>query len=167
MNCGHCEERMSDYLEGALSESERNDVDLHLRYCAGCRELLAGMTEMLAWAKAFTVHEPPLWLPARIIANTPRIARESWLDTLAAAWKWIVDPRAAMGVFTAVLMLGWLGSLAGISPDWRFVVRNPSAIYYDAQGAFNRAYDEAVRRYYRSPLVTQIKTRIEQLREIS
>jgi anti-sigma factor RsiW len=167
MNCNHCEELMSDYLEGALSQSEHDSMDLHLQSCTACSELLASMTEVLKWGKAFVVHEAPAWLPARIVANTPRVKRESWLDTLAAAWRWTVDPRAAMGVFTAMLVLGWLGSLAGISPDWRTVVRNPSAIYYDAQGAMNRAYDEAVRRYYRSPLVTEIKTRFEQLREIS
>jgi hypothetical protein len=64
-------------------------------------------------------------------------------------------------------MLGWMASVAGVSPDWTAVVRDPAGIYYGAQGAVNRAYDEAMRRYQRSPLVTEIKTRIEQLREIS
>jgi hypothetical protein len=95
------------------------------------------------------------------------VAHESWIDTIAAAWRWVADPRAAVGVFTATLVLGWLGSLAGISPSMTTVVRNPTAIYYEAQGAMNRAYDEAIRTYYRSPLVNEIKTRIEQLREIS
>ncbi len=167
MNCLNCEERMSDYLEGALSPAERNAVDLHLQSCAACSELLAGMTNVLAWGHAFPVYEAPAWLPVRIIANTPRLERERWIDTIAAAWKRFIDPRFAMGLFTATLMLGWLGSLAGISPDWRTVVRNPAAIYYEAHGAVNRAYDEAIRRYYRSPLITEIKTRIEQLREIS
>ena len=72
-----------------------------------------------------------------------------------------------MSFFTAALVLSWMGSLAGISPDWATVVRNPAAIYYGAQGAANRAYDEAVRKVYRSPLVSEIQTRIEQLREIS
>ena len=93
--------------------------------------------------------------------------RESWLDTLAFIWKWIIEPRTGVAVFTAALVLGWLGNLAGISPDWTAVVRDPAAIYYGAQGALNRAYDGAIRTYYRSPLVTQIQTRIEQLREIS
>ena len=166
MNCSNCEERMSDYLEGALSPHDRNAVDLHLQSCTACSELLAGMSEVMAAGKTFPMYEPPAWLPARIVANTPRVARESWVDTIAAAWRWVVDPRAAMGVFTATLVLGWLGSLAGISPSLT-VVRNPAAIYYEAQGAMNRAYDEAVRTYYRSPLVNEIKTRIEQLREIS
>ena len=167
MNCIHCEERLSDYLENSLRPAEHSAVGLHLQSCAACSELLAGMTEVLSWGRTFPVYEAPAWLPMRIIANTPRIARESWLDTLASVWKWMFEPRTAMAVFTATLVLGWLGNLAGISPDWTDVVRNPAAIYYGAQGAMNRAYDGAVRRYYRSPLVTEIQNRIEQLREIS
>jgi predicted anti-sigma-YlaC factor YlaD len=167
MNCTHCEEQLSDYLENALSAADSDAMDLHLQSCAVCRELLAGIKQVLEWGRTFPVYEPPAWLASRIIANTPRIARESWLDTVVAVWKWVVEPRTAMAVFTATLVLGWLGSIAGISPDWATVVRDPSAIYYKAQGAMNRAYDEAIRRYYRSPLVTEIQTRIEQLREIS
>jgi hypothetical protein len=161
---------MSEYLEGTLSALEpevREAFDAHLQSCASCTELLAGMREVLAWGRSFPVYEPPSWLSSRIIANTPRLERESWIDTITAAWRRISDPRTAMGLFTAVLVLGWLGSLTGISPRWTTVVRNPAGIYYEAQGAVNRAYDEAVRRYYHSPLVTDIKTRIEQLREIS
>jgi hypothetical protein len=158
---------MSDYLEGSLNRADRNAVELHLKVCAECNRLLAGMAKVLDWGKAFPVYEPPEWLQTRIVANVPIVNCGRCEDTLAAVWKWIFDPRAAMGVFTAMLVLSWLGNLAGISPDWTTVVRNPAAIYYEAQGAVNRAYDGAVRRYYRSALVTGIKTRIEQLREIS
>lgn len=168
MNCLRCEERMSDYLENALGAAERGAMELHFESCRACTGLLAGMTEVLAWGKAFPVHEAPHWLPARIIANTPRVARESWLDTVASIGRWIIEPRTAMAVFTATMVLSWMGSLAGISPaNWTAIVRDPAAIYYGAQGLVNRAYDEAVRTYYRSPLVTQIQSRIEQLREIS
>jgi hypothetical protein len=168
MNCAHCEEQMSDYLENALAANQRGAVELHLQSCHSCTELLAGMTEVLAWAKTFPVYEAPPWLPTRIIANTPRIERESWLDTITSAGRWIIEPRTAMGLFTATLVLSWLGGLAGISPaNLTTVVRDPAAIYYGAQGLINRAYDEAVRSYYRSGVVTQIQTRIEQLREIS
>ena len=167
ITCTLCEIQMSDYLEAALSPAERTAVDAHLRSCVACSDLLAGMTEVLAWGKAFPIHESPAWLPARILANTPQVTRERWIDTIGSVWKWVIEPRTAMAVFTATLVLGWMGSLAGLSPNWTTVVRNPTAIYYGAQGAMNRAYDEAVRSYYRSPLVTQIQTRIAQLREIS
>jgi hypothetical protein len=166
MNCAYCEERLSDYLERSLSAEERYTVKLHLAACPACSELLAGMAEVMVWGKAFPVYDAPAWLAGRIVANTPRIARESWLDTLTSMWKWIIEPRTAMALFTATLVLGWLGNLTGASPSWINVLRNPTAIYYGAQGAMDRAYGDAIRRYYRSPLVTQIQSRIEQLREI-
>ena len=167
ISCAYCEEKMSDYLEGALGQGDREALDFHIETCTACSDLLAGMGNVLQWGKTFPTHEAPAWLPSRIIANTPRVERERWTDMVVAIWRWIVDPRAAMGVFTAMLVLSWMSNLAGISPNLTSVVRNPTAIYYEAQGAVNRAYDEAVRRYYRSPLVTGIKNRIEQLREIS
>jgi hypothetical protein len=167
MKCSTVEELLSDYLENSLSLDKRGLFDAHLQSCPACSDLLAGMTEVLAWGKAFPVYEAPSWLATRIVANTPRVSRESWLDTLTAVGKWLVEPRTAMAVFTATLVLGWMGSIAGISPDMVRSVRTPSAIYYGAHSALDRAYDEAVRTYYRSPLVSEIRTRIEQLREIS
>src|SRR3954469_19876329 len=112
MNCSHCEERLSDYLEGALGLPERDSLDLHLQSCTACSRLLAGMSQVLAWGKTFPVFDIPAWLSARIIANTPRVERESWRDLAAAIGKWIVEPRLAMGIFTATLMLGWFGNAA-------------------------------------------------------
>ena len=167
MNCVKLEELLSDYLENTLSIDNRRLVDTHLQSCPACSDLLAGMAEVVAWGKSFPVFEAPSWLATRIVANTPRVSRESWLDIFTAVGRWLVEPRTAMAVFTATLVLGWMGSIAGISPDMVRSVRTPSAIYYGAHSALNRAYDEAVRTYYRSPLVTEIQTRIEQLREIS
>jgi anti-sigma factor RsiW len=167
LQCAQCQEFLSDYLEGILAVQSRADVGAHLESCSACSTLLANMSKVVEWGKRFPVFPAPAWLATRIIANTPRIERERWIDTVKAGWKWIRDPRAAMGLFTAALVLGWMGNLAGISPNWTTVVRNPTSIYYEAQGAVNRAYDEAIRRYHRSAFVSEIRTRIEQLREIS
>jgi anti-sigma factor RsiW len=167
MNCGIVEELASDYVEHSLGANDRHAVDAHLQSCPACAELLAGISQVLAAGKVFPVYEPPAWLATRIVANTPRIARESWVDTIASMWKWIAEPRTAMAMFTATLVLGWLGSIAGVSPNWASAVRNPTAIYYGAHSVLNRAYDEAIRKYYHSPIVTEIQTRIEQIREIS
>ena len=167
MSCSYCEERMSDYLENALSAAERAVVESHLRSCNACSELVVGIKEVVEWGPTFPVYEPPAWLAARILVNTPRVARETWLDTLVSIGRWFVEPRIAMAIFTATLVLGWMGSRAGISPNWIKVFRDPAAIYYQTQGLMNRAYDEAVRAYYRSPLVTAIQSRIEEFREIS
>ena len=156
MKCGECEELMSDYLDNTLNASDRDAFTLHLHSCRACADLVGGMREVVAWGKSFPAYEAPAWLPARIVANTPVIARESWLDTLASIGRWIIEPRTALAIFTSVLVFGWLGGAAGISPDWTAVVRDPGSIYY-----------QAVRAAYRSPLVTEIQSQIEQLMEIS
>jgi Putative zinc-finger len=167
MNCETVESLASDYLERALSAVDDRAVAVHLESCRQCTILLAGISEVLAGGQAFPVYEPPAWLATRIVANTPRIARENWVDAIASLWKWIVEPRIAMAMFTAVLVLGWMGSIAGVSPAWAGAVRNPTAIYYGVHSVLNHAYDEAIRKYYRSPIVAEIQTRIEQIREIS
>jgi hypothetical protein len=160
MNCTRCEERLSDYLENTLDNAEHVALDLHLQECGACTELLAGMKEVLHWGQSFPSYEPPAWLATRIVANTPHVVRETWLDTLAAVGRWVIEPRTAIGLLTTVLMVGWMGSLAVPAADWNSLVRNPSAIYY-------RAYDEAVRTFYRAPVVAEIRAQIDRLREIS
>jgi anti-sigma factor RsiW len=161
MNCAHCEERLSDYLENTLNDSERSVIATHLRACDACSELLAGMRDVLAWGESFPAYEAPPWLATRIIANTPHVVRETWLDTLTAVGRWIIEPRTAIGLLTAVLMIGWLGSMSPVSAaDLGSLVRNPTAAYY-------QAYDGAVRTFYRAPLVTEIRAQLERLREIS
>jgi len=159
-NCAQCEDRMSDYLENALPVPERSSIELHLASCQACTDLLAGMSEVLELVHSFPAFEHPAWLTTRILANTPRVVRETWIDTLAGVGRWLIEPRTAMGLLTTVLMVGWIGSLAGISADVGSVVRNPAAAYY-------RAYDDAVRTFYHAPLVTEIRSEIERLREIS
>ena len=161
MNCTLCEERLSDYLDNTLASSERQTLEMHLRGCGPCAELLSGMRDVVAWGASFPAYQPPPWLATRIIANTPHVVRETWLDTLAAVGRWFIEPRTAIGLLTAVLMIGWIGSRAPVSAaEWGALVRNPSAIYY-------QVYDEAIRTFYRTPLVTEIRAQLERLREIS
>ena len=156
MTHDECEALMSDYIEGALLPAVQQAFSQHLASCAICTDVLAGMREVVAWGKNFPAYDAPTWLPGRIVANTPAIAREGWLDTLALIGRWIIEPRTALAILTSVLVLGWLGTVTGISPDWATVIRDPGAIYY-----------QAVRAAYRSPLVTEIQSRIEQFMEIS
>lgn len=171
MNCAYCEERLSDYIEGALDASERDVVEVHLQSCAACRELLDGVRAVIQWGRDFQVQAPSPWLSARILANTPKVVRITWGDWMRAAWRSVCEPRFAMAVLTSTLVLGWMGNLAGIRAADIAMVRNPSAIYEGIGGWANRLYGDAVRAYYSNPLVNtiqcQIHTRIEQFRENS
>src|SRR5439155_1007216 len=120
---------MESLEQQELSERiHRTQMDSHFQSCMACAELISTMKSVLVWAGDFPAYQAPSWLPVRIVANTPRVARESWLDTVRLGWRWLIEPRTAMAIFTATLVLGWLGGLAGISPNWGAIVRDPSSI---------------------------------------
>ena len=171
MNCTHCEDRLSDYLEGALDAVERGAVEEHLKSCTACNELLDGVRTVMHWGSELPVQLPPAWLASRIVSNTPHVIRVTWRDWIVGVWKNVCEPRFALALLTSILMLGWMGSLAGITLADVAMVRHPSAIYNRMGGWANRLYGDAVRSYYSSPLVNtiqcQIHSRLEQFRENS
>ena len=124
------------------------------------------MADVIEWGHRFPIFAPPEWLVTRIIANTPRHEKETWLDTLGAISRWVLEPRTAMTVFTATIMMSWIFNIAGVSPTVSDL-RSPTVIYYKAGDLVSGAYDEAVRLYYSTPVVTAIQSRIERLRESS
>jgi len=166
-HCAFCEERISDFLEEALPAQERSALQEHFQECASCSNLLADVRALLEATRALPSTPAPPWLAVRIVANTPPVVRETWADTVRAAWRWILEPRIALAVFTATLVLGWLGGQVGLSLDSIADLRHPTTIYAEAQGVLNGAYNEALKAYYRSPVVTTIQCRIQQLRESS
>ena len=171
MNCNHCEDRFSDYLEQTLPANEQAIVESHLNSCVACRELLAGVRQVLQFGRELAEQVPPAWLSSRIVANTPQVIRITWRDWFVTAWRNVMEPRFALGLLTSTLMLGWMGSIVGITPSDVVALRHPSAIYNRVGGWANRLYGDAVRGYYNSPLVheiqCQLNSRFEQFRENS
>ena len=171
MNCKYCEDHLSDYLEDTLGGEERVALELHFQSCSACSELLEGVRDVMQWGREFPSEAAPEWLSTRIVANTPIVVRVTWMDWFRSAWKTLSEPRFAMALMTSTLIIGWLGSTAGISASDLSIVRSPSAIYYGVEGWATRIYGNAVRQYYSSPIVNtiqcQIHSRIEQFRENS
>jgi hypothetical protein len=171
MNCKNCEDHLSDYLENALDADERVALEMHFQSCVACSELLEGVRDVIHWGREFPSEPAPEWLSTRIVANTPIVVRVTFMDWFRSAWRTVSEPRFAMALMTSVLMIGWLGSTAGISASDLSIVRSPSAMYYGVEGWAARVYGHAVRNYYSSPIVnaiqSQIQSRIEQFRENS
>ena len=166
MNCTEAESQISEYLDGELGASSIARLETHISSCDACLELREGMEAVRRWGHEFARYSPPEWLATRIIANTPRIERETWWNTLGGIGRWILDTRTATAVFTASVMLGWMMNVMGVSVE-PSQLRDPQAIYYSVDSLVGDAYDRAVRLYYQAPLLEEIQSRIEQLRESS
>jgi len=156
MKCTDCEEKLSDYIEHALGSADQTLVERHLNSCRSCSELIAGMSDVMEASSHFAVHTPPPWLATRIVANTPRVRRKSLRSLLSASWQSLGDSRTALAIFTAAVVMGWIGGAP---------VRE--TIYDRAESVMSCAYDRAVRSYYRSPVVIEIHSRLGQLMENS
>jgi anti-sigma factor RsiW len=48
LSCAELVELVTDYLEGALSADERDEVETHLAICKGCVEYVRQMRETIA-----------------------------------------------------------------------------------------------------------------------
>ena len=160
MNCKYCEDHLSDYLENALEVDERAGMESHFLSCSDCSELLVGVRDVIQWGREFPAAPAPEWLSTRIVANTPIRVRVTFMDWFRSAWKTVSEPRFAMALMTSTLMIGWLGSTAGITASDLSIVRSPSAIYYGVEGWATRVYGDAVRNYYSSPIVNSIQCHI-------
>lgn len=58
MNCEQIENRLDDYLDGELMSWERDEVEVHLAACPGCRTQLRSRQELLAMLREMPV--PPM-----------------------------------------------------------------------------------------------------------
>lgn len=83
-------DRLSDYIDGNLSPTERAEVDTHLAGCADCRELIGDLRSLRGEARRLPPVVPPdhLWrsIETRLRSRElPRARRSRFYTGLAAA----------------------------------------------------------------------------------
>jgi hypothetical protein len=69
MNCDACGERMPEYLEGGLPDSEVPILEAHVRGCAACRTELAETRDLLRLATRMPRRQPEAETVLRISAR--------------------------------------------------------------------------------------------------
>lgn len=83
-------ERLSDYIDDALSAAEREDVDTHLAECRDCRALVSELRAVRREARSLPPVEPPerVWRAIAERVSTRKVSagrRSSFHTALAAA----------------------------------------------------------------------------------
>jgi anti-sigma-K factor RskA len=91
MMCSDREVQLNEYVDGTLAPEGRALVETHLAQCAGCREAVAELRQVVAGAAALPKSIEPgrdLWatIDARIVHRATRnVQRAFWRGVLAAA----------------------------------------------------------------------------------
>jgi hypothetical protein len=105
-NCALTEDRLSDFLEGALASEEREACAAHASNCAACSEMLARVSGLIGEMHALEPLPEPNFLARRIVNNTLRARKRgsdltSWSGWMALLWQ----PRFAMGIATVAVTI--------------------------------------------------------------
>ncbi len=100
-NCALTEERLSDFLDGALLPEEATAFSAHSAGCANCTQLIAQVSELVSRMQQTPPVEEPPFLSGKILEATlgPRkqdSVSPGWFGWLQAVWQ----PRFAMGIVT-------------------------------------------------------------------
>lgn len=117
-SCTNSEERLSDFLEGALQPEEQAAFSAHTAGCRGCTEMVERVGGLLARMGQIALVQEPEYLAGKIVAAThglrggERDARW-WMAWVPLIWQ----PRFAMGLATVAASLVIVLHAAGVSPS--------------------------------------------------
>jgi len=116
-NCTLTEDRLSDYLDGTLSDAEAAAFAAHVASCAKCEKLVTGVSGLVGRMQKLEPLAAPPMLVSRIIDATsgPRKQTAGWKNVLA--WRpAVLQPRFVMGLVTVAATILILLYTAGVSP---------------------------------------------------
>lgn len=123
-SCLEIRERLSDYLDGELSDALRSEVERHVEGCLLCSRELKELRAVVEGARRLPREIRPrrdLWpgIEARV-SGARRLAWPRALATGRSRAQWLQLAAAALLVLAVSLSIWWLG--------WRAVAPEPPAI---------------------------------------
>jgi anti-sigma factor RsiW len=104
LSCAQVEERLSDYLDRALTPEERAMFFAHLDHCPECSQLVLEVQELTMRMPRLAPVAEPAALEAKILDSTLGERREGWrgwFGWINAIWQ----PQFAIGIATAAVSL--------------------------------------------------------------
>jgi hypothetical protein len=155
MKCADLEILLCDYIDGTLSEAEIATVELHLRGCAACREMVEDGRAAVAFMERAAEVAPPPALVNRILfearsghnAAVKKTAGRSWIAKL---FEPVLQPKFAMGMAMTILSFSMLGRFAGIPVrELKASDLQPAKVWSALEDKAWRTWERA-RKYYES-----------------
>lgn len=115
MSCTRVDDRLGEYLEGGLDDTERASLEAHLSGCERCRDALRGLRRTVALLRALPEPTPALDLTASVME---RIRADARPPAPRGAFRRIDLPRvAALAAAAACLLLVLDPQVANIPGD--------------------------------------------------
>jgi anti-sigma factor RsiW len=158
--CLQLEERLSDYLEQALTPQEAREFEAHVGDCANCAPLLAQVRGMLARMQQIEELDPPLHLVPQILDQTlgPRLV-EKGLGRWLRALRPIFQPQFGLGA-AAVLATLFLVVNTLVPVRMKKADLHPSALLRNADRQAHLVYAHGAKFVNDLRVVYEIQSRL-------
>ncbi|HKF53620.1 MAG TPA: anti-sigma factor [Candidatus Acidoferrales bacterium] len=159
-SCVQVEERLSDYLDNALTEAERLEFRAHVDSCAHCAPLLAQVSHITESLRGLELEPAPPMLVSRILDQTiaPRKAKRQWFSWIPIIW----NPRFATGAVTVLATLLIIFHAAGVKPSQLTAADfNPVNIIHSADRHAHLAFARSVKFVNDLRVVYEIQSRLQ------
>jgi hypothetical protein len=126
MNCEKCQDLISDFLDGSMSQQEQSMLNAHLEECLSCADVRNDLHSIISFCRThrgeYTAppNEKALWLRIRnmIESNAPAPAAETapaqrrWSNWVGRSWE-LSLPQLAASVAAIVLVVS-LSTVVGL-----------------------------------------------------
>jgi|SRR5579875_1094580 len=160
-SCVQIEERLSDYLENALSENERREFREHMDACSRCAPLVEQLGGMLGRLHALEMEAAPPMLVTKIVEQTlgPRKSKtREWLSWIPVLWQ----PRVATGMVTVLATVMIIWHATGVKrADLTLADFNPVNIVQTANRKAHLAFARGVKFVNDLKVVYEIQSRLQ------
>ena len=154
--CQQIEERITDYLEDALSVADRAAFTGHVDQCAQCKPLVQQVSGLMSAMHHVEPLEPPPGLIYRILDQTKPQRRAGWFGV-----PWLT-PRFAMGVLSVAFVLFTVSSALNI--QWSQLTWSdlkPANLYYAADRQATLMYARGVKFVNGLRVIHEIQSRLQ------
>lgn len=159
------ENLISEYLEGQLRPDRQAEFNQHLAACPQCRELVAGVRQVMELASAAEDLEPGPWLVSRIMAATVGTRIPSFWEEMHELLRLVLQPKVAYGIAMAVFSFSVIVNAAGLNLRHLTVDDlKPSTWIRRADRNGHLFLARAEKYYYDLKVVYEIESRLRQLR---
>lgn len=160
-SCIQVEERLSDHLDGALTQAEQLEFQQHVASCPKCAPLVAQVALAIGRVQKLEQEEVPAKLVSNILDKTlgPRKAKRDWMSWLPILWQ----PRFAMGVATALAtLLIIFQATGGLKPNGGGLADlNPVNLYNAVDRHAHLAFARTVKFVNDLRVVYEIQSRLQ------
>ncbi|MGB7435645.1 MAG: zf-HC2 domain-containing protein [Candidatus Acidiferrum sp.] len=162
--CDQIEAQLSDYLEGLLQAPDREAFEVHVRSCAECGPLVAGVSSVMSELRSMEDLPTPPQLVYSILDNTlgPRNKVSGW-QAVQKFISGLATPKFAYGAASVLATLFILLSASGISlRKPKLADLHPVNVYRNTDRRLHLTYAQLVRSVSDWRVVYEIQSRLRQ-----